>query len=63
MSLFRKKKCKQEHFILSVEKVFKNSKIVMLRIDIFPNHTAVIELMNNDGELYKISAHDVRMIG
>lgn len=63
MSFFKKKKCKQEHFVLSVAKVFKNPEIVLLRIDIFPNHTAVIELHNNEGEVYKVFADDVGMIG
>lgn len=63
MGLFRKKRCKKrQDFIFNVEAVFKHPEIILLRVDIFPNQTAIIELHNSEGEVYNLSVDDIKRI-
>jgi len=36
--------------------------VCLLRVDVFPNHTAIIELHNSDGEAFKLSVDDIKRI-
>jgi len=62
MSLFRRKRCKDKEVILDIKRVCDCPNVVLLRIDVFPNQSAVIELHSNKDEVFRISVSDVKRL-
>lgn len=62
MSWFKWKKEKKPDYILNVGRLFDDTSIVLVRMDMFPNLSAVIEVHRNNGEVLELNAYDLKRV-